>query len=52
MEPEKESFMHLVGFFLLMIAFLVVTYKGYPKVDAIRPRAANQIDTSDYVADR
>ena len=26
-DPEKESFVHLVGFFLLMIAFLVVTYK-------------------------
>jgi len=26
-DPEKESFVHLVGFFLLMIVFLVVTYK-------------------------
>lgn len=26
-DPEKESLVHLVGFFLLMIVFVVVTYK-------------------------
>ncbi len=26
-DPEKESFVHFVGFFLLMLLFLVITYK-------------------------
>ncbi|HHW18182.1 MAG TPA: RIP metalloprotease RseP [Firmicutes bacterium] len=26
-DPEKESFVHFVGFFLLMILFVVITYK-------------------------
>lgn len=27
LDPEKESFVHFVGFFLLMVIFVVITYK-------------------------
>ncbi len=26
-DPDKESFVHFIGFFLLMILFVVITYK-------------------------